>query len=229
MRSTDAGAVLFGLTRRRLLGWLYGHPEQKFYLRQLVRQSGSAHGAVQRELKKLVAAGLLVRSVEGRQVYFQANHNSPVFGDLQALLVKTAGLVDVIRDALAPLVDRIVVAFVFGSAARGELRSNSDVDVLVVGDVPFIEVSNALAGVQARVGREVNPTVYPPDEFQKKVREGHHFVTTVLSETRLFIVGGPDELGGLGAERLADRASNQRQRDTRPARGGRTRPRRKRG
>jgi predicted nucleotidyltransferase len=121
------------------------------------------------------------------------------------LLLKTAGIVGVVREALAPLGDRIRAAFVFGSAARGELRSGSDVDVLVVGDVSFPAVADALAGAQARLGRDVNPTVYPPAEFQKKIRAGHQFLTTVLQEPRLFAVGGPDELARLGADRVAPR------------------------
>ena len=151
-----------------MLGWLFGHAEERFYLRQIVRQSGAAQGAVQRELQKLAEAGILRRTVEGRHVYFQANRESPIFPELHMLLLKTAGIVDVVREALVPLADRIRAAFVFGSAARGELRSDSDVDVLVVGDVPFPAVADALAGAQTRLGRDVNPTVYPPAEFQRK-------------------------------------------------------------
>jgi predicted nucleotidyltransferase len=160
---------------------------------------------VQRELQKLTEGGVLRRSVEGRHVFFQVNRESPIFGELHMLLLKTAGIVDVVREALAPLADRIRVAFMFGSAARGELRRDSDVDVLVVGDVLFPVVADALASAQARLGRDVNPTVYPPAEFRKKIRAGHHFLTRVLQEPRLFAVGGPDVLAKLGAGRVAPR------------------------
>ena len=206
----DSSTILFGRTRRRVLGWLFGHPEERFYLRQIVRQTGSAQGAVQRELQKLAEAGILRRTVEGRHVYFQANRESPIFPELHMLLLKTAGIVDVVREALAPLADRIRAAFVFGSAARGKLRSDSDVDVLVVGDVPFPAVADALAGAQARLGRDVNPTVYPPAEFQKKIRAGHHFLTTVLREPGLFVMGGPDELARLAAEPTRGRSHRPR-------------------
>ena len=224
----DPSAILFGRTRRRVLAWLFGHAEERFYLRQIVRQSGAAQGAVQRELQKLAEAGILRRTVEGQHVYFQANRESPIFPELRMLLLKTAGIVDVVREALAPLADRIRAAFVFGSAARGELRSDSDVDVLVVGDVAFPAVADALAGAQARLGRDVNPTVYPPAEFQKKIRSGHHFVTTVLKEPRLFAVGGPDELARLGAERLAPKPQVQSERGSRSPRRGGPRSRRQR-
>ncbi len=94
---TEPGPVLFGQTRLRVLGWLYGHPEETFYLRQIVRQTGAAHGAVQRELATLTGAGLLRRTVAGRQVYFQADRGSPIFPELQALLMKTTGAVEVLR------------------------------------------------------------------------------------------------------------------------------------
>jgi predicted nucleotidyltransferase len=226
---TDAASVLFGSTRRRVLGWLLGHADEAFYLRQIVRQTGAGVGAVQRELKQLTAAGLLRRTVQGRQVYFQANREAPIFPELRGLFAKTAGLVDVLRDALAALGDRVRVAFVFGSGARGELRASSDIDLLVVGDAPFSDVVGALARAQERLGRDVNPTVYPSAEFRTKLRTKHHFLSTVLSEPRMFIIGGDDELIGLGAKRLADKASDQPKRGSRPVAGRRPGSERQRG
>lgn len=86
----DPAAVLFGATRRRVLGWLLGHPDEAYYLRELVRQTGAAVGAVQRELQQLTAAGLVHRDVRGKQVYFQANRDAAIFPELQRLFAKTA-------------------------------------------------------------------------------------------------------------------------------------------
>jgi predicted nucleotidyltransferase len=221
----DASAVLFGRTRRRVLALLLGHPDERFYVRQIVRQSGAAQGAVQRELQMLAQAGILRRTVEGRHVYFHANRESPIYPELHVLVLKTAGIVDVVREALAPLADSIRAAFVFGSAARGELSSDSDVDVLVVGDASFTAVANALATAQTRLGRDVNPTVYPPAEFRKKIHTGHHFLTTVLQEPRLFAVGGPDDLARLGAERMAPAPQDEPERSSGPPGRRRTRSR----
>jgi len=201
---SDPGTLLFGLTRRRILAWLLGHPDQAFYLRQIARQVGTAVGATRRELELLTAAGLLTRSVDGRQVYFQANRESPIFPELQSLFAKTVGLVDTIREGLAPIADTIDVAFVFGSGARAELRVSSDIDLLVVGTAPFEEVVGALASAQTRLGRDINPAVYPPSEFTAKLGEGHHFLTRVLEDPHLFVIGGNDELVRLGATRLAE-------------------------
>ena len=120
----DPATLLFGSTRRRVLGWLLGHADEPYYLRQIARHTGTAVGAVQRELELLTSAGLLRRTVQGRQVYFQANREAPIFPELQGLFAKTAGLVDVLREGLASLGKEVVVAFVFGSASNaGRLTS----------------------------------------------------------------------------------------------------------
>ncbi|MCR4374987.1 MAG: nucleotidyltransferase domain-containing protein [Acidobacteria bacterium] len=168
-------------------------------------------------MELLTAAGLLTRSVDGRQVYFQANRESPIFPELQSLFDKTVGLVDTIREGLAPLADTIDVAFLFGSGARGELRASSDIDLLVVGTAPFGEVVGALAAAQSRLGRDINPAVYPPSEFTTKLDAGHHFLTGILEEPRLFVIGGNDELVRLGATWLAEPAHDKSKRDPRPA------------
>ncbi len=203
----DPAAALFGLTRRRVLGWLLTHPDEDFYLREIARRSGASLGAVQREVAALTRAGILRRSLRGRQVFYQADRGSPVFPELQSLLVKTAGIRDVLREALAPLAPRIVVAVLFGSAVRGELNRASDLDLLIVGDVPFADVAASLIAAQQRLGRDVNPTVYPIREFRAKIRDRHHFLTTVLAGPCVFVLGGAGELEGLGAKRVADAAT----------------------
>ena len=94
----NLAAALFGKTRRALLALFYGHPEQSFYLREIARAVGAGQGAVQRELAHLTAAGLLVRLRRGNQVFYQANPQTPIFSELKSLIVKTAGVADVLRD-----------------------------------------------------------------------------------------------------------------------------------
>jgi predicted nucleotidyltransferase len=197
------GAALFGKTKRSLLGLLYLHPERSFYLRQIVRLLGVGQGAAQRELARLADAGLLSRTQVGSQVHFQANAASPVFGELRALMVKSAGVAEVLGEALASLTKRIEVAFVYGSLARGGGGAGSDVDLMVVGDLNFGDVVSALQPAQQRIGREVNPSVYSTKEFRAKLRSKHHFLSSVVESPKVFVVGGKHELERLAASPMA--------------------------
>jgi DNA-binding transcriptional ArsR family regulator len=195
--------TLFGKTRRAVLSLLYGHADESFYLRQIARVARVGLGAAHREVKQLSDAGILERSVRGRQVYYQANRHCPVFGELKSLVLKTAGAAVVIQSALAPLADRIRVAFIFGSTAHGDEQKGSDVDLLVVGEVTFGEVVSAIHGAQLALNREINPTVYPPGEFRSKLGAGHHFLKTVMRGPMVFLIGDKRELAGLAKKRLA--------------------------
>jgi predicted nucleotidyltransferase len=196
--------TLFSKSRRAVLALLFGQPDQEFYLRQICRVSGGGVGAIQRELKQLTEAGIVRRTVRNKQVYFQANADCPVFAELKSILVKTSAIADVLKVALAPLGDRIRIAFVFGSVARSHQRADSDVDLLIVGDVAFGEVVSAVADAQQRLSREVNPTVYSAAEFAAKVAAGHHFLTNVLGRGKVFLIGDERELTRLVEERLVD-------------------------
>jgi predicted nucleotidyltransferase len=189
-----------------------GHPDQAYYLRELVRHIDGAVGAVQRELELLTASGLVRREVRGKQVYFQANQNAAIFPELRGLFAKTAGLVDILRDALSPLADRIHAAFVFGSAARGELHAASDVDLMVVGETSFGDVIALIQGAEKRLGRDVNPTVYSVDELRAKVDAKQHFLTTVLAEPKMFLFGDEDELRATSAKPVHDQDGSRSKR-----------------
>lgn len=190
--------ALFGQTRRAVLALLYGRPDEEFYLRQVIRAVNVGQGTVQRELQRLTAAGLVVRRAHGRQVYFRANPDNPVYRELRGLLLKTAGVTDVLREALAPLAERIRFAFVYGSVARGSERRASDVDLMVVGDVTFGEVVAVLGPAQERLGREVNPTVYSEAEFGSKLAAGRHFLSSVMKREKVFLHGNEHDIRGLG-------------------------------
>ena len=206
LRHNPIGSALFSKNRRAVLTLLYAHPDQSYYLRQIVRACGGGVGAVQRELGRLADAGIIRRTVRQKQVYFQAHDACPIFEELKGIVVKTAGVADVLRFALAPLADRIAVAFLFGSVARARQKRGSDVDLVVVGDLGFSEVVEALAAAQEQLAREVNPVVYSPEEFQTKAHAGHHFLGRVLKNDKIFLFGDEHELARLAAERLADGA-----------------------
>jgi predicted nucleotidyltransferase len=202
-RATDSiSASLFPKARREILGLLYGHRDRSFYLREIVDRTGLGMGHVQRELRRLSRAGILQQSRKGRQVYFQANESCPIYPELRGLVKKTIGAADVLTQALAPLSSRIVVAFIFGSLARGEERSASDVDLMVLGRASFAQVVEAVRAAESQVLRAINPTVYSPREFRAKLQAGHHFLNSVMRREKLFVLGDEDELRKLLEKRL---------------------------
>ena len=195
--------TLFSKTRRAVLSLLYSHGDDAYYVRQIVRAAGVGLGTVQRELKQLSDAGIIRRIVRGHQVYYQANPRCPVFAELKNLVVKTVGVGAALQAALTPLGNRIDVAFIYGSIARSEEHRDSDVDVLVVGKVTFAEIVSSLSEAQKTIGREINPTVYPPEEFRSKLAAGHHFLNSILRGPMFFLIGDKHELARLAKKPLA--------------------------
>lgn len=221
--STDSiGSALFGVTRQAVLRLLFGHVEKRFYQQQIIRSLRLGSGTVQRELEELVRAGILARTVEGRQTYFQANSDCPVFAELRGLVRKTFGVAEVLEQALLPLARKVRLAFIYGSIATGEERAGSDIDVMVVGDeISMLDVATALHEAQDELGREVNPTVYHTDEFCRKLAQGHHFLKSVIERPVIFLIGDQDELTRLAQVRLAEGAPGKRSGSGRSARRGR--------
>ena len=191
--------TLLGKTRRSILSVLYGHADETFYLRQLVRVAGSGTGAVQRELKVLAEAGIIRRIGKGRQVYYQANAQCAVYPELKSLIMKTAGMGDALKIAMLPLAERIRTAFIYGSVARGGESRESDVDLFVVGEVTSAEVVETLSPIQLTLNREINPTVYPVEEFRAKQAAGHHFIRSVLEGNKVFLIGDENDLAKLAS------------------------------
>ncbi len=190
--------TLFGQTRAAVLSILYGHVGSSYYLRQLARLTDTSLGPVQREMRQLVAAGLVTKKTVGAQTLYSANIHSPVFSEIKGLVTKTVGMHDILADALRPLEDQINVAFVYGSVARSRETEHSDVDLMVVGRVEFDQVVERLGEAEKVLNREINPTVYSIREFIKKLRG--NFLKNVVLEKKLFIIGDKDDLSDLGQE-----------------------------
>ena len=194
MRTSSAAQVLFPRARRAILGATLLHPERSWYLRELASHLAMTPSSLQRELKALVEVGILRQRREGKHVYFQAEANSPIFSELRGIMLKTAGLVDVIRSLLKPFRKRIKVAFIYGSIASNEEHAASDVDLMIVGDVELAELSPALRKAERIIARQINPTVYSLEELCKRVRNGGHFISQVVNSPKLIIQGNLDEL-----------------------------------
>ena len=194
---------LFGQTRANVLSALFLHPDKSIHVRELARATGASPGSLHRELRALSDLGLLLRQEVGRQVHYQANPQCPVFAELAGLLRKTAGLADVLREALMTLGSKVELAFVYGSVASGSERPASDVDVMVLGSAGFSDVALALADVQVALAREVNPTPMTTKDFVKKFAGGDGFARSVAVSPKIWLIGGEDDFAKLIAHRQA--------------------------
>lgn len=187
--------ALFSSTRQRVLGYLFGQPERSFFANELISLVGAGSGAVQRELKKLADSGLVTVSRRGNQKHFQANPASPIFAELCGIAEKTFGLVEPLREALESLKEQIQCAFVFGSVAKRSDTAASDIDVMIVSDsLTYADLFGVLEDVAAKLGRKVNPTVYSRAELSRRISEENSFVTRVLSQPILWLIGSERDL-----------------------------------
>ncbi len=182
--------ALFTKVQQRVLAVLFGNSGRSFYANEMIALAGSGTGAVQRELARLEAAGLVSVTRVGNQKHYQANVAAPVFEELRGLVLKTSGLADVLRNALAPLAAQISAAFVYGSVAKAQDTAQSDIDLLVVSDsLSYAELYTVLEQATSRLGRPVNPTVYSRQELAKRVRTNNAFIKRVLAQPKLWVIG----------------------------------------
>jgi predicted nucleotidyltransferase len=185
--------ALFTPVQQRVLGLLFGQPERRFQSSELIRLAGSGTGAVHRFLQRLAGAGLVAITRDGNQKYYEAAKASPVFQELHGLVVKTVGVADPLRSALAELADRIDLAFVFGSVAKGTERAGSDIDLLVVtNDLAYADIYNALVPAEQTLGRTINPTVFTRAEWKRKRSKRDSFAARITAQRRLFVIGNDD-------------------------------------
>ena len=188
--------VLFPHVRAELLRLLFADGSRELHLRELVRQSGLTLGTVQTEMEKLLSAGLLLDRRDGNRRYVRANAAHPLFSDLHNLVLKTSGLRDVLAEALSSL-DGVRLALVFGSIAAGTAKPDSDIDLLVIGDVGLRALAPRLHPAAERLGREINPVTMSAATFARE-RATNPLLVDLLAKKKLFIKGEEREL-----ERLA--------------------------
>ncbi len=182
------------------------HPESEFYQRGIAEATGNALRQVQRALQRIERAGLVTKDRRGNMVYYRAERGHPAFEDLKRAFLKTVALGDVLREALAPLADKVCLAFIFGSLAHGRETAQSDIDLFLVGNVSRREATEVFGAMSPDLGREFNPVVYPTEEFQEKARAKHHFITEVIGSPKIWLIGNDNELGRLVERRSPEGA-----------------------
>lgn len=189
------GEALFTKTQRRVLGLLFGNPDRSYYANEIVRFAGAGIGAVQRELERLETAQLVTASRIGNQKHYQANREAPIFEELRGIVLKTFGVADHLRAALAPLAKRIRAAFIYGSVAQGADTARSDIDLMVVSDdLSFPEAIQALTKAEQEIRRSINPSIYGQNDWRRKLAEKGGFLQRVLAQPRIFLIGSDDDL-----------------------------------
>jgi predicted nucleotidyltransferase len=187
--------ALFSKTQQRVLGVLLGQPDRSFFTKEIIRAASGGAGAAQRELARLEKSDIVSASRVGNQKHYQANRANPLFDELRGIVLKTFGIAEPLREALEPLGDRIALALIYGSVAKGDDRGRSDIDLLVVArDVTLEQLFTQLARAEKRLGRRINPTLYTPDEFRRRRRAKNPFLEKVMLGKTLPLIGSVDDL-----------------------------------
>ncbi len=188
--------ALFPGTKQRVLGILYGQPARSFYANELINLAASGSGAVQRELSTLSNSGLITVKAVGNQKHYQANPDSPIFAELCSIVQKTIGLAEPLREALKPLTSEITAAFVYGSIAKKVDTVSSDIDLMLISnDIRYGELFSVLEDTSNKLGRQVSPTILTLEEFKKRLANQESFLTRVLEQPKIWIIGGSGDLG----------------------------------
>lgn len=184
--------LLSSRARAEIFRLLLSGTGEELHVREIERRSGLNDSTLRQELRKLVRLDLVQSRRDSNRVYYRAKTESPLYPEIRNLVLKTSGLSDVLKSALMD--ERIRVAFVFGSIARGEEKAGSDVDLMVIGQLGLRDLSRLLSGIEEKIGREVNPHVLREEEFRKRIREKEHFVSRVMEAPKIFVTGTQREL-----------------------------------
>ena len=187
---------LFPRTRGEIFRLLFETGDQEIHLRDLARLAGLSPAALQKELTSLAAKEFVLTRRDGNRLYYRANIGHPLYPELRSIVLKTSGIAAELSRALAPVAG-IDLALIFGSVAAATATSQSDVDLLVIGNTGLRKITSALRGVAETLGREINPVFFTPAEWREKHIVGDAFATRVSAEPKLFLKGGPDAFAAM--------------------------------
>jgi predicted nucleotidyltransferase len=182
--------------RAKILGWLFSHPDESFFVRQMAAILIEDPTNVSREMAKLEELGILRSKRNGNLKHFQTNQECPFFEELKGLVLKTSGVAGQIRSSLENL-KGIEFAFIYGSYAKGEEKPDSDVDLLIIGDVDLELLDASLEKSEKIIGREINYVLYSRKEFRDKKKGKVGFLTDVLGGKKITLHGAENGLKAL--------------------------------
>lgn len=165
------------------------NPEQIFYQREIARQTHLPIRAVQREVSRLGKIGLLEESISGNRVYYKTNKNCPIYPELKSIILKTTGIGLLLKERLAKDRKDMALAFIYGSYARNTENIDSDIDLMIVGDITSRRVSTLLSPAKNELRREINFVVYSEKEFKRRIVKKDHFISGVVKSPKIFLKG----------------------------------------
>ena len=186
--------AIMSKTKQKILSATLLKPDKWWYLSDLAKNFKTSPSSLQRDLIILTDADVLEKRQEGNRTYYRANKNSPIFQELQGILIKTVGICDELASALQPLLQQIHTAFIYGSIARREEISISDVDIMIIGNIKLSEVVTTLKPVEKIIDREINPTVYQINDFKKGLKEKSNFLIELMGGEKVFVIGNENKL-----------------------------------
>jgi len=195
MSSSLIADALFTKTQQRVLGLLYSKPEQSFYTTEIIRSAKMGRGTISRELDRLALSGLIKESKQGNQRHYQANPDNPVYNELVGIIRKIFGIADVINNALLPVKEQINWAFIYGSIAKGDANSASDVDLMVVSpSLAYADIMALLPQAEQAINRPINPSIYTQEQIEKKQQQNNAFICRVIQQDKIWLKGSENDI-----------------------------------
>jgi predicted nucleotidyltransferase len=191
VKNLSLSEALFTTTQQKVLGLLFGKPDESFYANEIARWAQVGKGSLMRELDRLQRAGVLTLTRQGNQTHYQANPDCPIYAELLGIARKTFGIAEPLRQALQPFAKQITWAFVYGSIAKDQANASSDIDLMLIGEgLHYSEVMERLMPMEEQLGRVLNPTLYTPDDWAAKLVAENSFVVRVAQQDKINLMGG---------------------------------------
>lgn len=174
--------------RRKLLTYSFTHPDEDYYVRELAAIIEEDPGNLSRELKKLENEGIYTCHHRGSSKFYSLNKNYPLYNDFKNIILKTEGVAGSLKDIVSKYKD-ISLAFIYGSYTKGKEKKTSDIDLIVVGDLPQDKFTAQIRTLESKLNREINFTSYTKQEFGREREKKGGFLNTIL-QNKLIILKG---------------------------------------
>ncbi len=211
--------------RVRLLTIFLLNPDSHFHASALTQKVGAQYNAVWKELNNLEQVGLLLSESSANTKAYRLNSRFPILPELRAIILKTVGLGDAIRQAFASL--NVDVAFIYGSFAAGDIDRQSDIDVMIIGKVALTQFAPVIARLEKDLGRAVNYVAYTSEEWREKLDAQEPFIQNVLAGPKIMLIGDQDALRATRTTRTHQAVQGTPRRNSKVAKGRRARSRRR--